>query len=111
MADDPFILRLQQGEFPLSCRKMACPSVHFSPAWDPAVVALLRRSGTRFSRLCCISIAGKEMLAVTMQSDLDPPEQLAAARHFAGEAGFPHRILSFHALDYPAIRLNPSDRC
>lgn len=111
MPDDPFILRLQQaGISPLLQEKwLALQSI--LTRLGPAVVAYSGGVDSGFLAFAAYQSLGKEMLAVTMQSDLDPPEQLAAARHFAGEAGFPHRILSFHALDYPAIRLNPSDRC
>lgn len=54
---------------------------------------------------------GERMVAVTIHSPLESPEQLALATHFAGEAGFPHQVLSFDPLQHPFIRSNPADRC
>jgi len=53
----------------------------------------------------------KRMLAVTVESGLDAPEQITLARQFAAQSGIPFRLLSFPALQNEQIVRNSPERC
>ncbi len=80
-------------------------------AYPPAVVAFSGGVDSSFLSNAVYLVQGSQMLAITVDSGLDTPEQRRFATEFAQEIGFPHRVLEFSALDVPEIVANPPDRC
>lgn len=54
---------------------------------------------------------GERMLAVTVQSELETPQQIERAARFAAEVGFPFLTITFSPLQEPLIAQNPPNRC
>lgn len=51
------------------------------------------------------------LLALTMQSALQPARDVSQAAQFAQAFGVPHKILTFDPLTLEAVRFNRADRC
>ena len=51
------------------------------------------------------------LLALTMQSDLQPAQDVLQAAAYARGLGVPHKILTFDPLTVEAVRFNRTDRC
>jgi pyridinium-3,5-biscarboxylic acid mononucleotide sulfurtransferase len=54
---------------------------------------------------------GKRMLAITIQSAVEPDGQIELAANFANTMGFRQVVLPFEQLQNPQFRTNPVDRC
>lgn len=54
---------------------------------------------------------GDKMLAVTIQSPVDPLDEQDAAMALAKQLGFPHRVVQMNDLENPDFVANPPDRC
>ncbi len=54
---------------------------------------------------------GDKMLAVTIQSPVDPAGEPEAAKSLAGQLHFPHRFVRMNDLENPQFVANPPDRC
>lgn len=54
---------------------------------------------------------GERMLAVTINSPLEPPKQLESAYALVKQVGFPHRVIYENDLENPSITSNPPNRC
>jgi pyridinium-3,5-biscarboxylic acid mononucleotide sulfurtransferase len=54
---------------------------------------------------------GEHMLAVTIESPVDPVDEQDAARSLAQQLGFAHRVVLMNDLENPDFVANPPDRC
>jgi uncharacterized protein len=54
---------------------------------------------------------GDRMVALTINSSLEPPNMLSRAAQFATNNGFRHVIMNLEALQNPELRANPVNRC
>jgi len=57
------------------------------------------------------TLGAKNVLAVTVASELIPAYQIAEAQEMASRLGVEHAVLSIQALMVPGIAANPPDRC
>lgn len=76
--------------------------------------ALVAYSGGVDSALLAVvahRVLGEKALAVTAFSPSLPPRERQAAKAFAEEAGFAHRIILTAELDNPSYAANPANRC
>lgn len=53
----------------------------------------------------------EQMLAVTIESPLEPSDAADNAAAFARQMGLPHEVIPVAVLDNPDVRGNPPDRC
>jgi pyridinium-3,5-biscarboxylic acid mononucleotide sulfurtransferase len=54
---------------------------------------------------------GDRLLAVTVRSPVETPDDHQVACALAGQVGFPHRVVDFDDLSNPQFVANPPDRC
>lgn len=80
-------------------------------SYPAAVIAYSGGVDSGFLAYAVYLVQGERMLAVTVDTGLDAPEQGEFALQFAREIGFPHERLKFNAFDIPEIAGNLSDRC
>lgn len=78
---------------------------------SPALVAFSGGVDSSFLAYSVHLVQGSQMLAVTLDSGLDAPEQRAFAVQLAGELGFPHRVMELDAMQVPDITANSPERC
>jgi len=77
----------------------------------PAVVAFSGGVDSSFLAYTTFQVQGSRMLAVTVESGLDVPEQAQSAADFARKAGFPQRQIKIDVMQAPEIVSNPPERC
>ncbi len=62
-------------------------------------------------KLACEAAKNTTVYAVTIQSELQPQNDLEIARNVAMETGAEHVVLTIHELQEAGIQTNPKDRC
>jgi len=80
-------------------------------SYPAAVTAYSGGVDSGFLAYAVYLVQGNRMVAITVDSGLDAPEQGAFALRFAREIGFPHEKLALNAFDIPELSGNPPDRC
>ncbi len=79
-------------------------------SYEPIAVAL--SGGTDSSVLLAVARRhGVGAIAISVDTGLTPPGELAAARELSERLGVPHLVVPLDALDIPAVRENRPDRC
>src|SRR5690554_2791271 len=79
-------------------------------SYEPIAIAL--SGGTDSSVLLASARRhGVRAIAISVDTGLAPPGELAAARELADRLGVPHVIIPFDMLGIPAVRENRPDRC
>lgn len=81
-------------------RQLGSVALGFSGGIDSSLVAWV---GSR--------ILGERMLAITIRSPVESPEETALAIEFAKEAGIRHLVVDIDDLADPLFSSNPPDRC
>lgn len=56
-------------------------------------------------------VLGEKMLALTVNSPINNPEDVKIAEELAKKFGFPHQVVEYNDLDNPMFTANPPDRC
>lgn len=77
----------------------------------PTLVAFSGGVDSSFLAYCAHLVMGSRMMAVTVQSEVDPSGQVELACAFTQEHQIPQTTLTFDPLANPAFRNNPPDRC
>jgi pyridinium-3,5-biscarboxylic acid mononucleotide sulfurtransferase len=80
-------------------------------SYQQVVVAF---SGGVDSGLLCVAshlALGEKMLALTVDSPINNPEDVKIAEEVAKKFGFPHQVVKYNDLDNPMFTANPPDRC
>jgi uncharacterized protein len=80
-------------------------------SYSSAVVAFSGGVDSSFLAYAAFLALGERMLAITIRSSVDTPQQLELSTRFAAKAGFKQVVLPFEPLDDPLFRTNPPDRC
>ncbi|CVK32304.1 asparagine synthase-related protein [Methanoculleus bourgensis] len=79
-------------------------------SYEPIAIAL--SGGTDSSVLLASARRhGVRAIAISVDTGLAPPGELAAARELADRLGVPHVTIPLDMLDIPAVRENRPDRC
>lgn len=79
-------------------------------SYEPVAVAL--SGGTDSSVLLAFARHhGIQAIAISVDTGLTPPGELAAARKLSERLGLPHVVIPLDMLDIPAVRENRPDRC
>ncbi len=80
-------------------------------SYQSVLVAFSGGVDSSFLAFVCACLLGERMLAVTIDSSLEPPGQIEQAVQFAREQAFKHIIIPFDAFQNQNIITNSSDRC
>jgi uncharacterized protein len=79
-------------------------------SYEPVAIAL--SGGTDSSVLLALARRhGIRAVAISVDTGLTPPGEVAAARELSGRLGIPHVVIPVAMLEIPAVRENRPDRC
>ncbi|MEJ5313648.1 MULTISPECIES: ATP-dependent sacrificial sulfur transferase LarE [Anaerolinea] len=76
-----------------------------------AVVAFSGGVDSGLVAVVAYQVLGNRMLAITLQSPVEPPEGVQAAVEVARQFGFPHRVMPYDDLEKHAFVENTPERC
>ena len=103
--------RLDQAGLPADLFDKWQRLVQILQSYPPAVIAYSGGVDSGFLAYAVYLVQGSRMLAVTVDSGLDAPQQGAFAHQFAHEIGFPYQKLKLNVFDLPEFAGNPPERC
>ena len=79
--------------------------------YESAAIAYSGGVDSSFLAYMTFLALGERMLAITIQSSVEPAGQVELAANFAKATGFRHMVLPYEQLQNPLFRTNPVDRC
>ncbi|NPV78388.1 MAG: ATP-dependent sacrificial sulfur transferase LarE [Anaerolineae bacterium] len=103
--------RLGQADLPAVVTEKWQRLIRILQSYPAAVTAYSGGVDSGFLAYAVYLVQGDRMLAVTVDSGLDAPEQGEFALQFAREIGFRLEKLALNAFDIPELIGNPPDRC
>jgi pyridinium-3,5-biscarboxylic acid mononucleotide sulfurtransferase len=103
--------RLQEAGMTLELSSKWQSLIHELQQYKSVAIAYSGGVDSSFLAYMTSLVLGEKMVAITIQSTVDPAGQVEIAANFAKTMGFRQAIIPYEQLQNPLFRTNPVDRC